>query len=110
MPKHATLKNHENKLCSQVLFVSFFPAHMFEHHTPHGDEVHVRSTKITDEVLLKLHRDGFVVVDDALPLPVCETLRHEMDVLLEHGQMWNSQSYSHEEGALHHDIWVTWHF
>ena len=83
---------------------------MFEHHTPHGDEVHVRSTKITDEVLLKLHRDGFVVVDDALPLPVCETLRHEMDVLLEHGQMWNSQSYSHEEGALHHDIWVTWHF
>eukprot|EP00434_Breviolum_minutum_P032408 symbB.v1.2.028660.t2/scaffold3059.1/size64457/3 len=65
------------------------------------------STKITDEVLLKLHRDGFVIVDDALPLPVCETLRHEMDILLEHGQMWNSQSYSHEEGALHHDIWET---
>ena len=40
MAKYATLRNRENKLCTQLLFVSFFPAHMLEYHTPHGDEVH----------------------------------------------------------------------
>ena len=68
----------------------------------------LRSSKITDEALLKLHRDGFVIVDQALSPALCETLRHEMDILLETGQMWDSQSYSHEEGALHHDICVAW--
>eukprot|EP00438_Fugacium_kawagutii_P032454 Skav205433 [mRNA] locus=scaffold2500:111158:112905:+ [translate_table: standard] len=63
-------------------------------------------SRVTDEVLLKLHQDGFVIVDQALSPAVCETLRHEMDVLLDNGQMWDSQSYSHEESALHHDICV----
>eukprot|EP00435_Cladocopium_sp_Y103_P012205 s2943_g3.t1 len=65
------------------------------------------SSKISDEALLKLHHDGFVIVDQALSPALCETLRHEMDILLENGQMWDSQSYSHEEGALHHDICET---
>eukprot|EP00913_Durusdinium_trenchii_P003095 g2860.t1 len=64
------------------------------------------SNKITDEMLIKLQEDGFVIVDEALPAAVCEILRHEMDTLLENDQM-NSESYSHDEGALHHDIWET---
>lgn len=73
-----------------------------------GNHLSLRYTRVTDEVLLKLYQDGFVMVDQALSPAVCETLRHEMDVLLENGQMWDSQSYSHEEGALHHDICVAW--
>ena len=50
------------------------------------------SNKITDEMLIKLQEDGFVIVDEALPAAVCEILRHEMDTLLENDQMWNPRS------------------
>ena len=47
------------------------------------------SGKITDEMLIKLQRDGFLIVDEALPATLCEILRSEMDTLLENEQMWS---------------------
>ncbi|CAJ1449692.1 unnamed protein product [Effrenium voratum] len=63
--------------------------------------------KLSEEVLVKLQQDGFVIVDNALPDTLCAMLRGEMDELLEKGQMWQSQSYSQDEGAAHHDIFET---
>ncbi|CAJ1345420.1 unnamed protein product [Effrenium voratum] len=63
--------------------------------------------KLSEEVLVKLQQDGFVIVDNALPDTLCAMLRGEMDALLEKGQMWQSQSYSQDEGAAHHDIFET---
>ncbi|CAE6923639.1 egl-9 [Symbiodinium sp. CCMP2592] len=60
--------------------------------------------RVSDEALIHLLQYGYAIVDNALPSELCATLRHELDTLLEQGQMWDSQSYSLSEGAVHHNI------
>lgn len=63
--------------------------------------------RVSDEALVHLLQYGYAIVDNALPGELCATLRQELDTLLEQGQMWDSQSYSLNEGALHHNICET---
>jgi len=59
---------------------------------------------LSTDVLSNLQRDGYVVVDNALPETLCCQLRQEMLELLSHGEMWTSESFATEEGVAHHDI------
>ncbi|CAE7489390.1 egl-9 [Symbiodinium natans] len=74
---------------------------------PAEEQLKSLDATVSDEALMHLLRHGYAIVDNALPGELCATLRGELDTLLERGQMWDSQSYSEEEGAVHHDICET---
>lgn len=67
----------------------------------------ILSSSITDDALCRLHSEGFVVIDNALPAEFCEKLRREMEALLQNEQMWQSRSYSATQGAEHQNILET---